>query len=113
MLGTGNQAFLSSLDRIIKVYSFLIIPLGFQKWALNETMQNPVGLLGTEVFQTVANQEREGMQRQGRSSQETIVQPWDNVLVPPQGIHMTMSLSSSVAQNPPPDGRCSREKVTV
>ena len=45
--------------------------------------------------QTVANQGREGMQRQGKSSQETIVQPWVRVLVPPQGIHITISLSSS------------------
>ena len=33
------------------------------------------------------------MQRQGRNSQETIVQPWGRVLVPPQGIHITTSLS--------------------
>ena len=33
------------------------------------------------------------MQRQGRSSQETIVQPWGRVLVPPQGIQTTTSLS--------------------
>ena len=33
-----------------------------------------MGLLGTEACQTVADQEREGMQRQGKSSQETIVQ---------------------------------------
>ena len=38
-------------------------------------------------IQTVANQGREGMQKQGRSSQETIVQPW--------GIYITISLSSS------------------
>ena len=43
--------------------------------------------------QTVANQGREGMQRQGRRSQDTIVQPWGRVLVPPQGIHITISLS--------------------
>ena len=40
-----------------------------------ETKPDPVGLLGMEAFQTVANQGKEGMQRQGRSSQETIVQP--------------------------------------
>ena len=39
------------------------------------------------------------MQRQGRRSQETIVQPWGRVLVPPQGIHI-MSLSSSAELNP-------------
>ena len=34
-----------------------------------------MGLLGTEAFQVVANQGREGMQRQRRGSQETAVQP--------------------------------------
>ena len=34
-----------------------------------------MGLLGTEAFQAVANQGREGMQRQRRGSQETAVQP--------------------------------------
>ena len=37
--------------------------------------------------QTVANQRREGMQRQGRSNSETIVRPWGRVLVPSQGTH--------------------------
>ena len=36
-------------------------------------------------FQTVANQGGEGMQRQGRSSQETIVHPWGRILVPFKG----------------------------
>ena len=36
--------------------------------------QDAVGLLGMEAFETVANQGRQGMQRQGRSSQETTVQ---------------------------------------
>ena len=40
-----------------------------------------------------ANQGREGMQRQGRNSQETIVQPWERVLVPPQGTFITIFLS--------------------
>ena len=43
--------------------------------------------------QTVATQGREGMQRQGRRSQDTTVQPWGRALVPPQGIHVTISLS--------------------
>ena len=38
-------------------------------------------------IQTAANQGREGMQKQRRSSQEKIVQPWGRVLVPPQGIY--------------------------
>ena len=86
----------------------------------DETKQNPVGLQGTKDFlcppflwlqgigfiqlpwpslsskgqvQTDANQGKEGMQRQGRGSQETIVQSWGRVLVPPQGIHILISLS--------------------
>ena len=43
---------------------------------------------------TVGNQRGEGMQRQGESSQETVVQPPGRVLVLPQGIHVTISLSS-------------------
>ena len=35
----------------------------------------------------------EEMQRQGRRSQETIVQPWGRVLVPPQELYITISLS--------------------
>ena len=46
-----------------------------------------MGLLGLEAFQTVANQGRGGRQRQGRSSQETIVQPWSKVLVQHQGTY--------------------------
>ena len=33
------------------------------------------------------------MQRQGRSSQETVVQPWGRVLAPPQEMHIAISLS--------------------
>ena len=44
--------------------------------------------------QTAANQGREGMQRQGRSSQEIIVQPWGRVLFLPQGIHRPICVSS-------------------
>ena len=33
------------------------------------------------------------MQKQERSSQETVVQPWGRVLVPPQGIYITIPLS--------------------
>ena len=40
------------------------------------------------------------MQRQGRRSQETIAQPWDGILVLPQGIRITISLSSSAELNP-------------
>ena len=39
--------------------------------------------------QTAANLGREGLQRQGRSSQEMTVQPWGRVLVPHQGIHLS------------------------
>ena len=47
--------------------------------------------------QIVANQwggrEVGWMQRQGRNSQETAVQPWGRVLAPPQGMHIAISLS--------------------
>ena len=76
-------------------------------------------LLGTEAFlsplswlqppwlslsskgqiRTVANPGREGMQRQGNGSQETILQAWGRVLVLPQGIHIPMSLSSLRCQH--------------
>ena len=34
------------------------------------------------------------------SSQETVVQPWGRVLVPPRSLYITMLLSSSVEPNP-------------
>ena len=40
------------------------------------------------------------MQRQGRSSQETAVQPWGKVLVPLHGIHVTVSLTSLRNEDP-------------
>ena len=43
--------------------------------------------------QTVAKQGREGMRRQGRSSQETVAQFGGRVLVPSQGIHLRISRS--------------------
>ena len=55
--------------------------------------------------QKVAHQGREGLQRPGRSSQETIAQPWDQVLVPPQGMYRTIPLSSSPERKPPTNGR--------
>lgn len=51
-------------------------------------------------IRTVAKQEREGIQRQERNSQETIVEPWDRVQVLPQKIHAKTSLNSSQNQNP-------------
>ena len=39
-------------------------------------------LSSNEQVETGANMGREGMQRQGRSSQETITQPWDRAWVP-------------------------------
>ena len=59
-----------------------------------------------ELQRAAANNGREGMQRSRRSSQETIVQPWGRVLVPPQGIYITISLSSSTELKPTIDGRC-------
>ena len=40
--------------------------------------------------QTVDDLRKKGMQRQGRNSQETIVQPWGRILVPSQGVHIRM-----------------------
>ena len=57
-----------------------------------------MGLLGLEAFQTVANQGRGGMQRQGRSSQETIVQPWSKVLVQHQGTYHNTLLSPCLSE---------------
>ena len=68
-----------------------------------EMEQDSVGLLGTETFQPVANQGREGMQRFGRSSQETTMQTWGSVLVPPQGIYI-VSLSSFTELKPTTNG---------
>ena len=42
-----------------------------------------------------------GTQKQRRGSQEKIVQPWGRVLAPPQGIHRTVSLSSSAGTKAP------------
>ena len=65
-------------------------------------LQPPLPSLSSKgQVQTIANQGREGMQRPGRSSQETIVQLWGRVLVPPQGIFITISLNSSAELNPP------------
>ena len=41
------------------------------------------------------------MQKEGQSSQETIMQPRGRVLVPPQGIYITVSLSSSAGTKAP------------
>ena len=87
-----------------------------QREAENETENYPVELLGFEAFLcplflvcreqisassflnpkmqvwTVVNQGRERMQRLGRCSQETIVQPWGRVQVLPQEMHRTIEL---------------------
>ena len=51
-------------------------------------------------IQIVANKEREGLQKQERSSQET-VQPWGRVLVPPQRTHITVSSEVFIELKPP------------
>ena len=45
--------------------------------------------------------EGRGMKKQRRSSQEAIVQAWGRVLVPPQGIYITIPLSSSAGTKVP------------
>ena len=59
---------------------------------------------------------REGMQGQGKNSQEVRVQPWDWVLVSPQGILLTITLSSFTKLKPLTKDVSilhSRQKVTV
>ena len=51
---------------------------------------------------SVANQGRKEMQRQGRNSQVTIVQPWGKVLAPHQGIYLKISLNCVEILKPPP-----------
>ena len=93
--------------------------------AVSETKQDTVELRGMEAFlcplflvckeQTPAsmtfpefqraglnspNQGRQRVQRHGRSSQEATVQPRGRGLVPPQGIHGAVVLSSFRNENP-------------
>ena len=66
-----------------------------------ETEQDPVGApglgepfcLASMTFPELLIQEGKTMQRPGRSSKETIVQPRGRVLVPPQGLLITRPLS--------------------
>ena len=69
---------------------------------LGNRLQPPWRSLSSKgQVQTLANQGREGMQRPGRNSQETMAHPWGRVLVPLQGIYITRSLSSSAELTPP------------
>ena len=59
---------------------------------ITEIQLDPMGLMGTKApfpeFQragSVASQERERMQGQGRNSSETIVQPWGQSEIPLKG----------------------------
>ena len=63
----------------------------YTSFSLLELPQVPMGR-----FKTVANQKSEGMQKQRRNNQETIMQQWSSVSVPPQGMYVTVSLSSSL-----------------
>ena len=75
---------------------------------LGSKLQPPCPSLSSKgQVQRVARQGREGMQRPGRRSQETRVQPWGRVLVPLQGICITISLSPSAELKPSRNGRCS------
>ena len=68
------------------------------EWAteLNWTQQLPWPSLGSKgQFKQLLYQGREEMQEQGRSSQETIVQPWGKDVIP-QEINITVSLSSYI-----------------
>ena len=54
---------------------------------------------------TFVHQGREGMQRPGRSSQETMVQPRGRGLVPPPEIYITTSVGPAAELKHPTDGR--------
>ena len=56
--------------------------------------------------ETGASQGRERTQRPGRSSRERAAQTWGRVWVPPQGIDIKTSLSSSAEPRPPTNERC-------
>ena len=73
-------------------------------WLVGKRLQPPRPSLSSKgQIPTVANQGREGMQKQRGSSQEAIVQPWGRVLVPPQGLYqyITIPLSSSAGTKAP------------
>ena len=95
-----------------------------------ETERGPVGLLGTPSFSVSLMSCFGGMGfrlhdlppvtegrfeqvliREGRGcrdpeeQQETIAEPWGRILVPPQGIYITISLRSSTERKPPTNGR--------
>ena len=53
------------------------------------------------------------MQRQGKSSQETIVQSWGRVLVPPQGICIAVSLSFSAVTKAPTQVEAGRFRLST
>ena len=60
---------------------------------LGNKLQPPWPFLGsTGQVQTVSDQGREGMLGPGWRSQDTIVQPWGRVLVPPKASHITIFL---------------------
>ena len=70
--------------------AFLFPPfLISRKWASSATM---IFLESKGQVQIVADQGREGMQRQGRNSQAAIVWPWGRILdpPPPKRIHRMM-----------------------
>ena len=78
--------------------AFLSLPFLFRKEASFSLLNLPES---KRQVQTIAIQVREGVQRPARSSQEIIVQPWDRVLVFPQGIYITTSLSFYEQLTPP------------
>ena len=60
---------------------------------------------------TVANQGRERMQRQGRSSQKTIVQPWGRTWFPLKGSKQQYLCAVLQILKPPSDGRNHRPQA--
>ena len=74
---------------------------------LGNKLQPPWPSLNSKgQVQTVANQAKEGMHRQGSCSQETTVQSWGWIPVPFQVIYITVYLGPSAELKPPKNGRC-------
>ena len=55
--------------------------------------------------QTVTSQAREGMRRQERRGQETVVQPWSGLLLPPRGDTQN-NIWALLQNSTPQNGRC-------
>jgi len=83
-------------ERLLRTKAFLWPHFLF----VGNTLQPPGPLLRQKGYvQTVASQEREGMKRQRRLTQEIIVQPWGRALGPPQLKHLKSEFGRTKTPN--------------